>query len=216
MSHSSLSLIDHLFHKNDINYHKRTKVSFLQKHERFSHLKKIINKNEKNYTDSPIGYVDFYSNKIILLIPKNEIKKAEIGEALEYFLSGGNNQLIDNLYKCQDKSFNFIIIFDIDILLLESNTKLIEKLKTIPQKEEEEIITIKKDDGIDDNRYKILSGDKMEDKNSIKKRKLYYTDKYIKAKNKLLNEEKLSKFTFSRSTIVSCNIVNNEFVPEKD
>ena len=210
---------EELLIKNDINYHKRTKVSFLQKHERFSHLKKIINKNEKNYTDSPRGYVDFYSNKIRLLIPKNEIKKAEIGEVLEYFLSGGNNQLIDNLYKCQDKKFNFIVIFDIDLLLLESNTILIEKLKTIQKstkKEEVEIITIKKDEGIDDNRYKNLPGDEMDDKSSIKKSKLYYTDEYIEAKNKLLNEEKLSKFTFSRSTIISCIIVNNEFVPEED
>ena len=56
----------------------------------------------------------------------------------------------------------------------------------------------------------------MDDKSSIKKSKLYYTDEYIEAKNKLLNEEKLSKFTFSRSTIISCIIVNNEFVPEED
>ena len=55
---------------NDNNYNKRTKISFLQKRERFSLLAKTFNKNQFNYIDSPRGYLDFNDNKIKLLVSK--------------------------------------------------------------------------------------------------------------------------------------------------
>ena len=169
-----------LLTKNDTNFQKRTKISFLQKHERFSHFKKIINKNESDYMDSPRGYIDFSSEKILLLSSKNDLKKAEIGEVIEYFLSNGEREIINNLYQCRDKNFNFENVFSIDLLLYPTNEQLINELKSIPEAEKKESNNIIKStikDKIDKSKYKILPNIKKEDetkyiKNSILKLKI--------------------------------------------
>ena len=38
--------------------------------------------------NSPRGYIDFSSDKILFLCAKNDLMKAEIGEVIEYFLYG--------------------------------------------------------------------------------------------------------------------------------
>ena len=125
---------------NDINYHKRTLISFLQKFERFCHVKKTFNRIESNYVDSPRGYIDFYNNNVkILFSQRNENKKkGEIGESLEYFLTNGNIYLIDNLFNCRDNTFNFKKIFDINLMLEQNNENLIKNLNLIPIIKEEE------------------------------------------------------------------------------
>ena len=208
-----------LLTKNDINFQKRTTISFLQKHERFSHFKKIINKNESEYMDSPRGYIDFSSEKILFLSSRNELKETEIGEVIEYFLSNGDLGLIDNLYQCRDKNFNFENIFSIDLLLYPSNEQLINELKRIPKavkKESDNIIKSTINTKNDNSKYKTLPNIKKEDATNSIKSNYYYTDKYIEAKNKLKNENKFRKFTFARNTIVRCKLVNNELVPDED
>ena len=76
---------------NDIDYNKRVAISFLQKFERFSKLKKTLNKNEENFINSPKGYFNFSKNTFIIL------NSGEIGELFEYFLTNGNRNLIDKL-----------------------------------------------------------------------------------------------------------------------
>lgn len=66
--------------KNDINYHKQVILSFLQKHERFSHFKKILNKNERDNINSPRGYINFENNQLLILCSKENKKLGEIDE----------------------------------------------------------------------------------------------------------------------------------------
>ena len=210
---------DDLLTKNDTNFQKRTTISFLQKHERFSHFKKIFNKNESEYMNSPRGYIDFSSDKILFLCAKNDLMKAEIGEVIEYFLSNGNREIINNLYQCRDKNFNFQNIFSIDLLLLPTNEQLISELKNIPEAEKKESANIIKStikDKKNNRKYKILPNIKKEDETNYVKKKFYYTDEYIEAKNKLMNENNYRKFTFARNTIIKCKLVNNELVPDED
>ena len=73
-----------LLSSTDNNFHKRTTISFLQKRERFCHFKKIFNKNELEYLNSPRGYIDFIDNQLKILSLKNNENKGGIGETLEY------------------------------------------------------------------------------------------------------------------------------------
>ena len=200
---------------NDINYHKRAIISFLQKHERFSHLNKIFNKNESNYVDSPRGYIDFFANQFKILSSKDNIDKGKIGEVLEYFLSSGNRQLIDNLYHNKGDSFNFKKLFNIDLLLDKSNEKLINILKTIPKvivETEDNKYDDKSDNYINNHNRKYKTLQKIENKNNNKEKN--NIDKYIEAKNRMINENTFRKFTFERNTICCYKIdfINNKLI----
>ena len=52
------------------------------KHERFSHLKKTLNKSETNYGNSPIGFINFNKNEFQVLVvnlnDKNENNEYKI------------------------------------------------------------------------------------------------------------------------------------------
>ena len=208
-----------LLTKNDSNFQKRTIISFLQKHEKFSHFKKVINKNSSDYIDSPREYEDFSEDKIDILDSNNDIHKAEIGKENEYILSSGNRKIIDNLYHCRDKRFDFKNLFNIDLFLNSTNEQLINELKSIPKsekKEENNSIKSKIDNKIDNNKFITLSNAKKEDKTKYIKNKFYYTDEYIEAKNKLKNEDRFRKFTFARNTIIRCKFVNHRLVPDED
>ena len=202
---------------NDINFHKRTSISFLQKYERFVHLKKTLNKNEENYIDSPRNYIDFSENKLRQLVSINNEQKSEIGESLEYFLTNGNNDLIDNLFHYSGDSHNFEKLFKIDIMLEKSNEKLISTLKTIPktpQSEENKEESQKNE--ISGNNSNIKYESLIKKENISKEiRKTEYA-KYIEAKNKLINENPERKFTFEINTIRSYKFdyFTHKFVPD--
>ena len=220
---------------NDTNYHKRTTISFLQKHEMFSHLKKTFNNTESDYKDSSRGYLDFFDNKIITLISsRNEDKeKGKFDENLEYFLTNGKIKLIDNLYKCKDNLFNYNKLFDFNLMLEKSNENFINHLKLIPRNEEEIITTngneSKSDDGniknkncyVDNNRKStFVQNIKFESKNDSVKidDKNDIDDDYIREKNRLINESFFRKYTFEKNTI--CNYkfdkAENKFVPDNE
>ena len=194
---------------------KRTKISFLQKFERFFYLKKIFNKNELNYADSPIGFLDFNENKFNLSVSKNDINKEKIDEKFEYFLTNGKITLIDNLFEKKDDSYDYKDLFNIKIMLEKTNENLINLLKAIP-KSLEKVKKIEKKEDNNDNideqkKYRII-GEKQNriDKNGI-------LDKYIKEKNKMINESTFRKFTFERNTIVgyTYDFANHKFIPDK-
>ena len=69
---------------------------------------------------------------------------------------------------------------------------------------------------IDNKNNKILQNAKKEDKTNYLRNNFYYTDEYIEAKNKLMNENSFRKFTFPRNTIIKCKLLNNELVPDED
>ena len=198
--------------KNDSNFQKRTSVSFLQLHEIFSHYKKIINKNT-------IDYIDFSLDKIVFSDSKKDIQKRDKSEEIEYFLSNGKRQLIDNLYQYRDKNFNFKNIFNIDLLLHPTNEQLINELKAVPETKKikkESIIKSTINIKIENRNNEILQNAKKEDKTNYLRNNFYYTDEYIEAKNKLMNENSFRKFTFPRNTIIKCKLLNNELVPDED
>ena len=200
---------------SDIDYHKRTSISFLQKHERFSHFSKTFNKNESNYIDSPRGYTDFENNQIRILISiENEDEsKGEIGESLEFFLTNGKRELIDNLFYYRSyyrsNSYNFEKLFKIELMLEEKNDNLIKALQTIPEtikepKNNNDIFENNNDNDTNNKQRKIILykhiNKNIEDKKEDKKKE---SDEYVREKNKLINENTFRKFTFERNTI--CN-----------
>ena len=67
---------------NDNKYIKRVKLSFIQKHEIFSHYKKTFNKFEENFLDSPRGIINFEEDKIFILSLGTNPEKGELGECL--------------------------------------------------------------------------------------------------------------------------------------
>ena len=194
-----------LLSSNDNNFHKRTTISFLQKHERFCHLKKIFNKNELEYLNSPRGYIDFLDNQLKILSLKNNENKGEIGETFEYFITNGQRALISKLYLFKGNSYNFQNLFRIDILLEKTNEKLINILKDIPifpeveelNEENDQEDIIKNDMFNTSNKYKIpkTKKDKVKDKKDIK------IDKYIEEKNEIINVNTFRKYTFPINTI---------------
>ena len=231
---------------NDINYHKRTSISFLQKNERFCHLKSTFNKIETNYLDSPRGYLDFCYNKIrVLISSRTEDKnKGEFGEAFEYFLTNGKRYLIDNLFRNRDDSFNFINLFNINLLLDKNNENLINNLILIPANKEEENKTVDNNESDDINdsednnksednnnndnknmnvdtnlhnkKYKYEKDIKETIKKNNNKNKNKIVDDYIQIKNNLINNSISRKYTFEKNTI--CNYkfdkIKKKLVPD--
>ena len=203
--------------KNDINYHKQVILSFLQKHERFSHFKKTLNKNERDSINSPRGYINFENNQLLILSSKENKKLGEIGETLEYFLTNGNTGLIDNLYKCKSEAIDFKDLFKNEFFLNETNNNLIDFLKNLP-KEEENI-----NDYLDENDY-ISESNKKETGETLKKiieinknlnfnkeestdnQRNTYLDQYLQEKCKIMNENIFRKFTFFRNSIIRYKI----------
>ena len=220
-----------LLTSNDTNYHKRTSISFLQKHERFCHVKKTFNKIESNYVDSPRGYLDFCSNQIRMLISirNEETEKGEIGESFEYFLTNGKIFLIDHLYKCKNSSFNFNNLFNIKLLLEKTNENFIINLKLIPENQEEinnigdnNIVPDDDENNIDEN-YDAYNNrkSKFDISIDIKRKEIKIDNKnkinddYIQEKNRLINESIFRKYTFEKNTICEYRFdkTKNKFVP---
>ena len=210
--------------KFDINYHKRTSISFIQRHEIFSHLKKTFNKNELNYLYSPNGYIDYKNNRILDSKKENN---EENGETLEFFLTGGNIKLIDNLFKYRGTSFDFKNLFKVNLLLERTNENLIKILSSIPEIKEnnnkQEGLTqyknVKKDNS--NNKYKTINSIKIQsnskDSNNDENEESDESDEYTKEKTKLLNQDIYRKYTFPKNTIY-CEILDYEtgqIVPEK-
>ena len=166
-----------------------------------------------------IIFIDFSLDKIIISDSKKDIQKRDKSEEIEYFLSNGKRQLIDNLYQYRDKNFNFKNIFNIDLLLHPTNEQLINGLKAVPETKKikkESIIKSTINIKIENRNNEILQNAKKEDKTNYLRNNFYYTDEYIEAKNKLMNENSFRKFTFPRNTIIKCKLLNNELVPDED
>ena len=194
-----------LLTSDDNNYNKRTKISFLQKRERFSHLKKNFYNNEFNRINSPIDYFDFNGNRIRFLPPKNNVGKREFDKVFDHFLTNGKILLIDNMLYNKDDSYDYKGLFMIKIMLEKTNENLMKLLEAIPKSLEYLKINEKKND-INDNT----------EQNKVEENKISKIDKYIEAKNKMINENPFRKFTFQRNTIVgyTYDYLNHKFIPD--
>jgi len=120
---------EELLCENDIYYQKRVCLSIILKHERFTHLKKIFNKNEKNYLDSPLGFLDFNSSRIVKYHCQYDSTKGEIGESFENIYTNKNRKLIVNLFNI--KNVDMKNLFNNNLWVNEKNDELIKELKII-------------------------------------------------------------------------------------
>ena len=115
--------------ENDIFYNRRTIISFLFKHERFTHIKKILNKSESDYYNSPYVYYNFRNNKYHIFSTKEG--KAEIGESFEYLITDGKLDLLFTIIDSYPFKIDLKNLYNNNIWVDETNNKLIEVLQNI-------------------------------------------------------------------------------------
>ena len=221
---------DDLLNSNDINYIKRVALSYLQKHERFSHYKKYLNKTESNFLDSPRGIINYNEDTIFILASKLEPEKGEMGESLEYIMTNGNRSLIDNIFKIKNQNQNLKELFEIKYFLEESNEDLIKELKKI-EGYNEEILNEKDDDSDNDENFNQIKRNQFE--NETHKKKLLDDDKntplfdeknknnsiinedmeFEKMKLEMISAVSYKKYTFEKNTIQEYRIINGKLIP---
>ena len=203
-----------LDNKNDINYVKRVKISFLQKHERFGHFKKYLNKSEKEFVISPRGIINYESNKIMILAAKGNLEKGELGESLEYIMTNGNRSLIDNLFYLGE-NIDLKELYIINIFLENNNDNLVSKLESFPNVIPKDKVKIK------------IDSEKKNESDEIKKKKKYLeknidgkndiksdnTIEFEKRKIQMIEENPIRKYTFLKNTIQEYRIINGNLVP---
>ena len=195
---------------NDKNYIKRVKISFLQKHERFSHYKKCLNKSEKDFINSPRGIVNYEEDKVLIMASKEDYKKGELGESLEYIMTNGERELIDNILNLKEE-INLKEIYEINSFLESTNNNLISKLKNIQNLA-----------GNTGNSIEIQIKDTNKEKNEmndIQKKKTIFENinmkdiEYEKRKIEMIKSNPIKKYTFERNTIQEYTIINGKLVP---
>ena len=110
---------------NDTTFKKRVCLSFVIKHERFTLLKKIFNKNKNNYIHSPIGYLKFNSEDIDI---GDNFPLAEIGKSFENLITNNKRYLIIGLFKSNSMMSD---LYDNELWVKEKNDELISVLEKI-------------------------------------------------------------------------------------
>ena len=199
--------------KNDANYIKRVKISFLQKHERFTHYKKYLNRSDNNFIYSPRGIINFEGDIAMILAQKRDFTKGELGESLEHIMTSGNRELIDNLFNLKE-DINLKELFQINLFLECDNNNLISKLKKIPNlkgNSENEVDEENKDDVNNNESSGIKKKKYFEDK--ISKNKKDLTSEYEKRKIKMIGDNPIKKYTFEKNTIQEYTIIDGNLVP---
>ena len=203
---------------NDTNYIKRVQISFLQKHERFSHYKKYLNKSEKNFINSPRGIINYEENKVFVLASKNDSEKGELGESLEFLLTNGDRALIDNIFMLKKENINLKELYEINSFLERNNNNLIRKLREIQN------LTGNKSTEKTNNNENFSTDFNL---NSIEKKKRHYENEkntkkgiennkefeFEKRKNEMMSADPIRKYTFERNTIQEYKIINGKLVP---
>ena len=178
---------------NDTNYIKRVKMSFLQKHERFSHYRKYLNKSEKDYVNSPRGIINYEEDKVCILTSKNDIEKRELGASLDFILTNGNRDLIDNIFNLKENK-NLKEFYEINLFLESNNRNLIDKLKEI----ENSI-------GNENDSMENIKNPKIEVENK--------DSEFEKRKIEMIRANPIRKYTFERNTIQLYRIIDGKLVP---
>ena len=194
---------------HDIKFNKRVKISFLQKHERFGHYKKWLNKTEKDFINSPRGLINYNEDIVYILASKKNINKGEQGETLEYILTNGNRGLIDNIFKCNEDC-DLKEIYDINIFLPSTNDDLIQKLKKVPN---EELISESIEDNNNKKHFNNAKNKTIYDINKtnvkdLNKKKEASDDEYETRKIQMICANPLIKYTFEKNTIQEYKIIN--------
>ena len=133
--------IEELNSKNDTLYQKRSIISFLFKHERMTHIKKILNKSDRDYEVSPVIYYNFEINEYFILKTKLN-SRPEIGDSFEYLISNGNIDLIEYIFKSYKTNVDLSIFYNNDIWLDKTNEKLLKVLNHIKEQYDKYTIEI--------------------------------------------------------------------------
>ena len=193
---------------HDIKFNKRVKISFLQKHERFGHYKKWLNKTEKDFINSPRGLINYNEDIVYILASKKNINKGEQGETLEYILTNRNHGLIDNIFKCNEDC-DLKEIYDINIFLPSTNDDLIQKLKKVPN---EELISESIEDNNNKKHFNNVKNKTIYDINKtnvkdLNKKNEASDDEYETRKIQMICANPLIKYTFEKNTIQEYKII---------
>ena len=209
---------EELDNNNDINYIKRVQLSFLQKHERFSHYKKYLNKSEKDFVNSPRGILNYEENEVFIFASKEDIEKGELGESLEYIMTNGNRRLIDNLFNLKE-NINLKELYEINLFLESNNNNLINKLKNVSD--------LAGSFGNIKENIKNENKDKKDYSSNIQKKKKYFENEinikkviendkdneFEKKKIEMIRANPIKKYTFEKNTIQEYKIINGKLVP---
>ena len=189
---------------NDTNYIKRVKISFLQKHERFILYKKYLNKSDKDFVNSPRGIVNYEEDKVFILESKNDIEKGELGESLEFLLTNGNRDLIDNIFNLKENK-NLKELYEINLFLESNNRNLISKLKEIENSM----------GNLDYNKGNSIQREDENDSNNIHIKKHFENidSDFEKRKIEMIRANLIKKYTFERNTIQKYRIFDGKLVP---
>ena len=205
---------------NDINYTKRVKISFLQKHERFSHYKKYLNKSEKNFVLSPRGVINYEGDEVMALGSQQNIEKGELGESLEYIMTNGELYLIDNILNLKE-DINLKELYEINSFLESDNTSLINKLKKCQNTLGHHINTIKENININIDDQNIINDihKKKTIKENSKNKPKEIEDKndddveFEKRKLQMIESNPIKKYTFIKNTIKKFIVINGKLIP---
>ena len=191
---------------NDNKYIKRVKLSFIQKHERFSHYKKTLNKLEENCLHSPKGIINFVEDKIFILSLGKNPEKGELGEFLEYIMTNGEQNLIDTILNLKE-DIDLKELYDNDLFLDNNNSNLIKKLKKVQDLIENHGNSSEKNIPYEKgkNEFDSIKEDKKNIENNYK-----IDDEYQKEKIKLIEYNPDKKYTFLKNTIQDLLSLNNK------
>ena len=173
-----------------------------------------MNKTEKDFINSKRGLINYDENIVYILASKKDITKGEQGEALEFILTNGNSDLIDNIFKCNEDC-DLKELYDINIFLSSTNDDLIQKLKKVPN---EELIS----ENIKENNNKIhlnnvknktiyeINNTIVED---IKEKDKDSDDEFETRKIEMICANPIIKYTFEKNTIQEYKRINGKLAP---
>ena len=225
-----------LLAKNDIKYHKRTLVSFLMKHERFSHFKKTLNKSEANYVDSPRGFINFNKNEFQILvlnhndkIENNENNNENEIENINKNNENNNENKIENINKNNNNNNNNNNTSEIgeafEYFLTDGKRELIGnlyyyrgdsfnfetlfKIDLMLQSKNKNLIDILNKvpkNKIKDKEYINIQKNYLDNNINRKYKKSDQLYSYNQRKIRIINENTFRKFTFPKNTISKCKI----------
>ena len=197
---------------NDIEFTKRVKISFLQKHEIFNHYKNRLNKQKKT---SLRGLINYDESIVYFLDSKTIINKSELLDTLEYIMTKENSYLIDNLFKCNE-DFNLKELYNINIFLERNNDELIKILKKI-QNEKINFENFEESHKINtssnNNKKNVIYDDENMDIKDIKEKNKDSDDEFERRKIEMICANPIIKYTFEKNTIQEYKRINGKLVP---
>ena len=141
---------------------------------------------------------------MLILATKDDIEKGELGESLEFILTNGNRDLIDNIFNLKENK-NLKELYEINLFLESNNRNLISKLKEIENSM----------GNLDYNKGNSIQREDENDSNNIHIKKHFENidSDFEKRKIEMIRANLIKKYTFERNTIQKYRIFDGKLVP---